>query len=139
MRFVDASVFVHAYMVPKRALQPHEVEIKEKAKAIVGRIDEGESVVTSVVHLGEIFNLLESHMPLAKALRLETGMLTKDNINILPVSKEDYLAASMKAPAEGIGLNDLLGWVLMEDRGISEVYSFDKDFDRMSGLTRIYV
>lgn len=137
MRFVDASVFVHAYMVPRRALKPHEVEIKDRAKAIVTRIDEGELVATSVVHLGEIFNLLESHLPLDRALLLERGILARENIEVLPVSREDYVAAAMKARAKEIGLNDLLAWVLMEKAGFSEVYSFDKDFDRMDGLTRI--
>jgi len=34
-RFIDASVFVHAYFLPVRALKPHEERIKEGAKAIV--------------------------------------------------------------------------------------------------------
>ncbi len=137
MRFVDASVFVHAYMLPRRALKPHEVEIKDRAKAIVKRIDEGEFVVTSVVHLGEIFNLLESHLPLDRALLVEKGMLARENIDVLPVSREDYVAAAMKARGRATGLNDLLAWVLMENEGVSEVYSFDKDFDGMDGLARI--
>ncbi len=137
MRFVDASVFVHAYMVPRRTLRPHEVEIKDRAKAIVKRIEGGESVVTSVVHLGEIFNLLESHLPLDKALLLERGILARENIDVLPVSREDYVAAATKARTKEIGPNDLLAGVLMENEGVSEVYSFDRDFDRMDGLTRI--
>jgi predicted nucleic acid-binding protein len=137
MRFVDASVFVHAYMVPRRVLRPHEVEIKGRAKAIVRRIDDGEFVVTSVVHLSEIFNLMETHLPLNEALALETGLLARENIEVLQVSKGDYVAATMKARANTIGLNDLLAWALMEGAGISEVYSFDKDFDRMKGLIRV--
>ena len=37
MRFVDASVFVHAFLKPKRELKPHEIKIKESAKKIVRR------------------------------------------------------------------------------------------------------
>jgi hypothetical protein len=32
MIFVDASVFVHAFIKPKRKLKPYEVKIKQAAK-----------------------------------------------------------------------------------------------------------
>lgn len=38
MRFVDVSVFVHAFVKPKRELKQHEIEIKESAKDIVESI-----------------------------------------------------------------------------------------------------
>jgi len=47
----DASVLVHAFIKPKRKLKPHEVEIKETAKKIVSRINEGEEVGITVVQL----------------------------------------------------------------------------------------
>ena len=47
-RFMDASVFVHAYLKPKRPLKPQEVGVKEVAKRIVTRINGGERVLTSV-------------------------------------------------------------------------------------------
>jgi len=40
MKFVDASVFVHAFIKPKRELKPHEVKIKQAAQKIVKRINE---------------------------------------------------------------------------------------------------
>lgn len=49
MRFVDASVFVHAYLKPKRRLKPHEMKIIESAKKIVKRINDGEEVGITVV------------------------------------------------------------------------------------------
>jgi AbrB family looped-hinge helix DNA binding protein len=38
LRFVDVSVFVHAFVKPKRELKQHEIEIKESAKDIVESI-----------------------------------------------------------------------------------------------------
>ncbi len=70
MRFVDASVFVHAFIKPKRKLKPHEVRIKESAKAIVKRINDGEEVGITVVQLAEIANLLESYLTLKDALKV---------------------------------------------------------------------
>ena len=53
VKFIDASVFVHAYLKPKRTLKPHEAAMKEAAKQIVTRVNGGEGVVISVVNLGE--------------------------------------------------------------------------------------
>ncbi len=36
--FVDTTVFVYAYLKPRRKLQPHEVSVKNAAKKFVSRI-----------------------------------------------------------------------------------------------------
>jgi len=51
--------------------------------------------------------------------------------------RRDYLSASVRAAVNGIGLSDVLSWVLMEDMGMSEIYSFDRDFDRTTDLCRV--
>ncbi|KXA96268.1 twitching motility protein PilT [candidate division MSBL1 archaeon SCGC-AAA259J03] len=137
MRFVDASVFVHAYLKPKRELEPHEKKIKEGARRIIQRIEKGEEVSTSVVHLSETANILEGFFPLEKALSLESSILTKDNIRVMNVSRKDYLNAMGRALEEEKGLNDLLAYVLMKKENQSEIYSFDKDFDEIEGIERI--
>lgn len=38
MRLVDASVFVYAFVKPRRKLKPHGEEMKKNAKKIVSRI-----------------------------------------------------------------------------------------------------
>ncbi len=137
MRFVDASVFVHAYLKLKREPEPHEKEIKEGARKIIQRIEEGEEVSTSVVHLSETANILEDFFPLEKALSLESSILTKDNIRVMNVSRKDYLNAMGRALEEEKGLNDLLAYVLMKKENQSEIYSFDKEFDEIEGIERI--
>jgi len=136
VRFVDASVFLHAYLKPKRVLKPHEKEIKENAKSILRRISEGEQVLTTAVHFGEVANLLEDLLPLPEALKLESGILALNNVEMVEVSKEMYLAAAPLAAEKGVGLNDALAVVAMSERGISEIYSFDGDFDRL-GVKRL--
>jgi len=61
LRFIDASVFLYAFLKPKRRVSEDVLELKENAKRILSRIEEGEEVVTTVVHLSEIANILESH------------------------------------------------------------------------------
>ena len=65
--YVDANVFVYAFLKTKRNLQPHEVNIKEAAKKIVSRINEGEKVATSVVHFSEVCNILDDYLPFEEA------------------------------------------------------------------------
>lgn len=137
MRFVDATVFIHAYIRPKRLLKPHEKRIKENAKSIVRRINEGERVLITAVHLGETANILEDFLPIGEAIKLESSILAMDNVEVMDVSRELYMGAVPVALDNGLGLNDSLASVAMEKKGVSEIYSFDKDFDRLGNLKRI--
>jgi predicted nucleic acid-binding protein len=135
--FVDANVFVYAFLKPKRKLQPHEEKIKDAAKKIITRINQGEETATSVVHFSEICNILEDHLPLEQAHTIEKGLLFIDNISIKQVSEEHYLKAIAIAEDQHIGANDALAYVLMKETGLCRVYSFDKDFDQLEEIERI--
>jgi uncharacterized protein len=134
--YVDANVFIYAFLKTKRTLQPHEVIIKDAAKKIVSRINEGEKVVTSVVHFSEVCNILEDYLPIEEAHLVERGLLFRENILICEVSKDDYLRAISVAEGKSVGVNDALGYVLMKKMAIQTVYSFDKDFDTFADVRR---
>ena len=136
MRFIDSNVFIHAYIKPTRRLQEHEERIKQGAKAIVRRVNRGEEVITTVVHLGEIANLLENFMPHRSALDTVKELLYKENIQVQEISKRDYIKAIPTAEEAAVGLNDALAYALMEQKEIREIYTFDKDFDRLEGVRR---
>jgi len=136
-RFVDASVFVHAYLKPRRELRPREGQIKQHARAIVTRINEGESVVTSTVHFAEIANLLEDWMVLSEAQEVLLGLATIDNVRILSVTRNDLLDALALATSEPVGTTDALAVALMRREGARDIYSFDRDYDRFDGIRRI--
>ena len=138
-RFIDASVFVHAYLRPRRALRPDEERIKKRARAIVTRLGRGEPVVLSVVHFCEVANLLEDWMPLGEAAAIQLGLATTENIRILPVTRNDLLGALALAAEAEVGSTDALAVVLMRQEGATEVYSFDRDFDRFDGIHRVAV
>lgn len=135
--FVDASVFVYAYLKPRRRLQPHEASIKEAAKKIISRINEDEEVATSVVHFSEVCNILEDCLPLKEALNIERGVLLRDNILIYKVSREDYLKAFSVAEDQQVGANDALAYVAMKEARLRKIYSFDKDFDVFKDINRV--
>lgn len=135
--FVDASVFVYAYLKPRRKLQPNEASAKDAAKAIVKRINEGEEVAMCVVHFSEVCNILEDYLALGEALAIERGLLMRDNIIIHKVTVEDYLNALSVAEDHQVGANDALAYVVMKETGLSKVYSFDRDFDIFKDISRI--
>jgi len=135
--YVDTNVFIYAFFKTKRTLQPHEVKIKDAAKRIVSRINDGEKVVTSAVHFSEVCNILDDYLPIEEALLIEKGLLFRENILICEVSKDDYLKAMSVAEDQSVGVNDALAYVLMKKRAIQTIYSFDKDFDTFADIRRI--
>ena len=135
--YVDANVFVYAFLKTKRQLQPKELEIKQAAKNIVARISKGEKVTTSVVHFSEVCHVLEDHLPPQEAILIEKGLLYRENISICEVAQEDYIKAVSVAEDCGGGVNDALAYVLMKEQAIQTIYSFDKDLDAFTDIQRL--
>ena len=136
-RYVDASVFVHAYIRPRRELKAHERGIKSHARAIVARINEGEAVVTSTVQVAEIANVLENWMRLEDAAAIQQGLCTLDSVRIVDTCRADLLEALALGSEFELGTSDALAVVFMRRDGLREVYSFDRDFDRIPDITRV--
>jgi len=136
-RFVDASVFVHAYIESRRPLKPHEKALKAKARGIVSRINDGEPVVTSSVHLAEVANVLEDWRTQEDAHAIESGLLSRETVAILAVGRSEMVEALDLAGEAQAGLTDALAAILMRRNDLKEVYSFDHDFDRFADIKRI--
>ena len=97
MRFIDANVFLYALLKPKPNLPEEVLERKARAMKILRRIEDGEEVATSVVHLSEVANIIEAKVNLSTALAFIEELLTAGNVHILPVTPEDYLKATLVA------------------------------------------
>lgn len=137
MRFLDASVFLYAYLLPKKTI-PADIELaKKKARAIIKRVNDGEKAVTSLVHISEVANILGAMATLEKTLDIISGLLDLSNLEILEGTKIQYVSAVEDARAFSVGVNDALASILMKSKGISEVYSFDRDFDKLKHLKRV--
>ena len=58
---------------------------------------------------------------------------------IFPIEREDVLrAADIVTGRTGQGARDAIHIAVMERHGIRTIFSFDKDYDRYSGLTRVW-
>lgn len=138
MKFLDANVFIYAYYKPKKQLTEKEKQMKEQAKKIITDISQSkEQAITTVVHLSEIVNILKHGMPKEKLTELIRGLLMMDNIHVQGVSKEAYFAANELGDDIKLQTNDALAIDIMKSNGVTEIFTFDKDFDNVEGTTRI--
>jgi predicted nucleic acid-binding protein len=139
MRFVDASVFLYAYLKPKKVASSEIAEMKKAARNIVKRIDSGEKVATSLIHLSEVANILEAAMPIFGSHRIMRDLIHSPTLSVIEPTRENYMDAVEVAEEASVGLNDGVAYVLMKESGIAEIYSFDKHFDRFKDIRRIQV
>jgi len=137
-RFLDSSVFLHAYLRPKRRLRDAERKVKQRASAIIENIEKGEEVVISTIHLSEVLNIMEARLGLEKAVQFLEDVLATENIKVEGVGRRDYDEALVMSSRYKVSPNDAVACVVSKRMNISEVYSFDKHFDRIPFIKRLY-
>lgn len=130
MRFLDANIFIYAYYKPRVELSERARWMKEESKNILKRVNDGEEVVTTVVHLSEINNFLKKSMDLNSLQNLLLELYSLENLKIIDVNAEDYLAAIAMMVETGLDANDCLALKVMKDLGVTEIYSFDRGFEK---------
>jgi predicted nucleic acid-binding protein len=136
-RFLDSSVFLHAYLRPRRPLTAREEAVKAAAQEILRRVEEGEPVFTTTVHVSEVVNIVESRVGLQASLGLAARLLSLENVEVLPVSRDDYEKALEVAQRFSVSLNDAVAYAKMLEKGASEVYTFDKHFTQLPGVSAL--
>ena len=137
MRFVDSNVFLHAFLRPRRELTEEELVVKEGSKEIVARIEEGEEVAMTAVHLSEVINIVESGLGLRRSLGLLAWAISKENVVVYPTTMVDYEGALPLAGDKGISTNDAIACLSMRAHGLNEIYTFDRHFDQIEDITRL--
>jgi hypothetical protein len=138
MRFLDANIFVYAYYKPKKRLNEKESMMKEQAKKIIINVSEGKEYVTlTVVHISEAVNILKHGMPQDQLTSIIRGLFMLDNVGIIDVTRDAYLAATELGEDLKLEPNDALAIDVMRQNGITEIYSFDEHFNEVDGITRL--
>jgi predicted nucleic acid-binding protein len=138
MRFLDSSTFLYAILKPAKQPPPQVVADKKKAQAIITRIHEGEQVLTTVVHISEIANILESRTTQKEARVIVSMILDMSNITVTTVDKKSLQTAIHLAERYNIGVNDAHAINTMKENNIQEIYSNDKHFDNHTDIARIW-
>jgi predicted nucleic acid-binding protein len=138
MKFLDANVFIYAYYKPKKQLTEKEKQMKEQAQKIITDMSQGrEQVVTTIVHVSEMVNILKHGMSLEKLTEVIRGLFMLDNVTVQGVTKEVYFAANELGDDLKLEANDAFAIDVMKSINITEILTFDEDFDRVEGITRI--
>jgi len=137
MRFVDANVFLYAFLKTGRKLSEKETRLKRISSGIIERIEKGEKVLTSAVHISEVSNMLESLTSKETTQEIVESVLLNENIEIAEVGKGIYMASLELAKIHKVSINDCVASIIMKAKNISEIYSFDNDFDKIDGIVRI--
>ena len=138
MRFLDANVFVYAYYKPGKQLAQKERRMKEQAKRIIADVSQGrEQVLMTIVHLSEVVNILKHGMPLERLTRLVRGLFMLDNVKIHGVTRDAYFAATELGDDLKLEANDALAIDVMRLNSVTEIYTFDEDFDQVEGILRM--
>ncbi|MEJ5328512.1 MAG: type II toxin-antitoxin system VapC family toxin [Candidatus Bathyarchaeia archaeon] len=138
MKFLDTNVFVYAYYKPKRQLNQKEQQMKEHAKKIISSVSQGkEEVLLTVIHVAEMVNILKHGMPLDQLTALIRGLFMLDNVKIVDSTRDAYFAATGLSEELKLEPNDALAVDVMRQNGITEIYSFDEDFNNIEGVIRL--
>ncbi len=138
MKFIDSNPFIHAFYKPKNELlDQNKRDLKNASKAIVSRINKGEKVLTTVIHISEVYNLLKRSYNQEILNKLVYSLILKENIQIAGVDKRTLLSGQELAIDNNIDLNDGVAVTIMQQMEIGEIYSFDAHFDNFKWITRL--
>lgn len=137
MKFLDANVFIYAYYKAKGDLTKKETQMKTDAQNIIQAIQEGfGEYLTTVVHLSEIANILKHSLSIEKINRLIATLLLQEHVQVMNVTAEDYLEASILGKDLNRDPNDALAVRFMRNRNIHKILSFDTGFDSIPNIER---
>ena len=132
-RFLDTNILVR-YMA-------RDDERKAQASlALLQRVERGEEVVvTSDLVIAEAVFVLQSscryNVPKRRIRELLEPIIALRGLR-LP-RKALYSRAFDLYCEQNMGFADAFNVAYMESRGLTEVYSYDSDFDRVEGLKRV--
>ncbi len=131
MRFVDANVFI--YVLVKSPKQDYEI-----SKGILKRIENGEEAATSLVIIQEVVDWLEYNNRKKEVRSFLTAVNSYLTMNKLFVTWDSFLVAQDDVDEHKIDFVDELTLQTLAKNKISEIYSNDKDFDRVPSIKRIW-
>lgn len=132
MLFVDANVFL-------RHLTSDHVDHSTRALAFFERVLTGEIIVTtSEAVIAEVVHVLSSriyNVGRSEIVGAVTSIVEMPNMHI--PHKEAYFEALACYGSSRLDFVDCLNIAHMKRQGITEIVSFDRDFDRFPGITRV--
>jgi hypothetical protein len=132
MRYLDANIFVYAFFKQKKGkLLSDKINwCKQEAKKIIEEINKEENTYCiSLIQLSEVVNLLKGIMSWKNLHDFLIGLISNKSIEIAEMSKLMYITAINKIQDFNIDSNDISAYLLMKEKNIKEIYTFDRDYE----------
>lgn len=131
MRFIDSNVFLYILIGSPQASF-------ETARNILQRIEEGEEAVTSTAIIQEVADWLEYNGRRQELKAFITAVNSYLSLQKVTASWEDMISAIDYTDTYGIDYIDALTIQLMKKHNVNEIYSNDKDFDKVEWIKRVW-
>ena len=131
MRFIDANVFIYTLIKSPRASF-------EASRRILKRIEGGEEAITSTAVVQEVVDWLEYNDRRQEVKAFLTAVNSYLSLLKSAASWKDMLSALDYMEANDIDYVDALTLQLMKKNRVDEIYSSDRDFDRVKWARRIW-
>jgi len=131
MRFIDANVFI--YILVKSPKEAYET-----SKQILKRIENGEEALTSTAVIQEVVDWLEYNNRKREVESFIIAINSYLTMNKINTTWDDMLTALDDMEKHDMGFVDALTLQTMKKNNIKEIYSNDRDFDRIKWIKRIW-
>ncbi|MDL1962661.1 MAG: PIN domain-containing protein [Deltaproteobacteria bacterium] len=131
MRFIDTNIFIRFLTndIPEKADACEKIFKKAVAKK--------ETLFTTDLVIAEIVWVLESIYELQKEEVQDKVEKILNTPNLICPHRNLILSALTLYSEKNIDYIDAYNALVLKDEGIEELYSYDKDYDRIDWLTRL--
>lgn len=132
MLFIDANIFVRYLTGDDPAKAKRCLALFQRTKQNEVTVTTSEAVIAEVVYVlsSKIYGLRRSDI----VVRLRP-LLTLPNLKLL--YRSVFLRALELYVRHNVDFEDCLTAAYMERKNITDIYSYDKDFDAISGIKRL--
>jgi predicted nucleic acid-binding protein len=131
MRFIDTNIFIR-YLTNDIPGKADECE-----KIFKKAIKKEETFYTTDMVIAEIVWVLESYYELPKEEVQDKVEKILNTPNLICTNRDLILSALTLYSQKNIDFIDAYNALMMKNKGIEEIYSYDKHYDRVEWLTRL--
>jgi predicted nucleic acid-binding protein len=133
LRFIDTNVFV-------RFLTRDDPQKADACAALLIRIRDGaEDAMTTEAVVAEVFYVLTGRVYATSSVKVAENLRVVLSLRGLRIEGKQAILGALDVieTYPTLDFEDALIVSRMNGAGISELYSFDRDFDRVPGITRL--
>lgn len=131
MRFIDSNVFIYVLVRSPR-------DDYEFSKKILQRIENGEEAITNTAVIQEIVDWLEYNGRRGEVRKLLIALNSYISMRKAEVLWVDFMNALNDVEKYALDFVDALILQTMRRNGVKEIYSNDRDFDRVGWVRRVW-